>query len=190
MTDDCSQNVDPLKLVREGTSQDGRASDALDPANAPTYARSLKYFDVTNTAAGDWSAFFGGDVSVPLAVAAIEDVETYKTNTRSWFNFLNDLANQSKDSELRDRLGYLYASIGTLALALDGLRQVLPPEIPLGGTVQGVIKTQLAPAFGRLIAYYKGGDVLGVVNPVVPSPPAQILRQPVVTFADVLSGSL
>src|SRR6266700_4833306 len=126
MTDDCSQNVDPLKLVREGTSQDGRASDALDPANAPTnarsvphsivfaqsYARFLKYFDVTNTVAGDWSAFFGGDVSVPLAVAAIEDVETYKTNTRSWFNFLNDLANQSKDSELRDRLGYLYASIG------------------------------------------------------------------------------
>jgi Baseplate J-like protein len=204
MTDDCSQNFDSLKLVREGTSQDGRVLDALDPAYAPangrsvpysivfarSYAQLLKYFDATDTAAGDWSAFFGGDVSVPLAVAAIEDVETYKTYMRSWFDFLNDLANHSKDPALRDRLGYLYAGIATLAYALDDLKQTLPAEIPLRGTIQNLIKSQLAPAFGRLIAYYKGGNALGVVNAVVPSPPVQILRRPAVSFADVLSRGL
>src|SRR5690348_14084455 len=104
MSDDCSQNIDPLKLLREGTSQDGRLFDALDPAYAPvnvrsvphgivlaqSYAALLKYFDAGNAAAGDWTAFFGGDVSVPLAAAAIEDVEAYKANIQSWFDYLNN----------------------------------------------------------------------------------------------------
>src|SRR5215207_1856558 len=112
MSAGCSQNVDPLKLVREGTSQDGRVSNALDPAYAPvdgrsvphhivfaqSYAALLKYFDASNAAAGDWTAFFGRDVSVPLAVAANEDVEAYKANIQSWCNYLNNLENASNSA--------------------------------------------------------------------------------------------
>ena len=102
---DCSQNTDPLKLVREGTSQDQRLPQALDPAYAPVnersighgivfaqgYAALLHYYDRKNTPAGDWVPFFGKDVSVQLAVPAIEDLEPYKANTKSWFDYLNDL---------------------------------------------------------------------------------------------------
>jgi hypothetical protein len=204
MSDDCSQNIDPLKLLREGTSQDGRSSDALDPAYAPVNARSLphnvvfaqsyaallKYFDANDAAAGDWTAFFGGDVSVPLAVAAIEDVEAYKANTQSWFDYLNNLENAANPAALQDYLGYLYAGIGTLAQALDGFKESLPPEIPLKGTLQNLIRTQLAPAFRRLIAYYKAGDTLNLINAAAPSPAVQILRRPVVPFAAVLSAGL
>ena len=102
---DCSQNTDPLKLVREGTSQDGRLPEALDPAYAPvnehtvahsmvfaqSYAALLKYFDKENIPTGDWVPFFGNDVSVQLAIATVEDVEAYKTNIQSWFDYLNRL---------------------------------------------------------------------------------------------------
>ena len=68
-----TENTDPLKLVREGTSQDGRLPEALDPAYAPvnertvahsmvfaqSYAALLKYFDEKNIATGDWAPFFG-----------------------------------------------------------------------------------------------------------------------------------
>jgi hypothetical protein len=204
MADDCSENIDPLKLVREGTSQDGRSSDALDPAYAPvdartvrhnivfaqSYAALLKYFDGSNAAAGDWTAFFGGDVSVPLAVAAIEDVETYKTNVQSWFDYLNNLENAANTAQLQDRLGYLYAGIGTLAQALDGFKESLPPEIALKGMLRNLIKTQLAPAFKRLIGYYKAGDALGLINAAAPSPAVQILRRPVAPFTAVLGAGL
>src|SRR5215468_3156499 len=108
--DDCSQDSDPLKLVREGTSQDGRTPGALDPAYAPVderrpehrmvFARGcaalLKYFDENNAPAGDWASFFSTDVSVLLAAAAIEDVEAYKKSTQSWFDYLNNSENQAK----------------------------------------------------------------------------------------------
>src|SRR6266446_236753 len=137
---DCSQNTDPLKLVREGTAQAARSPKALDPAYVPVnergvahnlvfaqnYAALLKYFDSTDTVAGDWTPFFNSDVCVLLAVPAIEDVETYKSNMQSWFDYLNDMENQSKTAELRDRLGYLYGSIASLARRLDGLKQALP----------------------------------------------------------------
>lgn len=204
MADDCSQNTDPLKLVREGTSQDARVSAALDPASAPAnaltvahgivfaqdYAQLLKRYDRSNTPAGDWQAYFGADVAVPLAIAAIADLEAYKTTVRSWFDYLNDMDNSGQHSALRDRLGYLYAAVGALALGLDGLKHSLPDTVALRGTLQNLIQTQLAPAFFRLIAYYKGGVALGVVNAVAPTPALQILRRPVGTFASVLGAGL
>src|SRR5687768_14639051 len=118
---DCSQNTDPLKLVREGTSQDGRAPAALAPEFAPVdertpahhvvfaqaYAGLIKYFDESNTESGDWSDFFSNDVSLLLAVPAIEDVEAYKTTLQSWFTFLNRSENELKIAELKAHFGYL-----------------------------------------------------------------------------------
>ena len=73
---DCSQNTDPLKLVREGTSQDGRVlrTRSIRPT-APVNARArrrtasclrkamprlLKYFDANNYRHRRLGAFFGG----------------------------------------------------------------------------------------------------------------------------------
>lgn len=205
MADDCSHNTDPLKLVREGTSQDGRAAAALNPASAPpnargvahnivfarSYAAALKHYDRTNAPTnGGWSDFFANDAAVPLAVAAIEDIESYKTTVRSWFDFLNDMDNAGQSQALMDRLGYLFAAVGSLARSLDGFTQSLPDSIALKGMVQNLIRTQLAPALSRLIAYYKGGTGIGVVNAVAPVPPMQIFRDPVVAFDAILSKGL
>jgi len=203
MAIDCSQNTDPLKLVREGTTQDGRMPDALNPAYAPanehavehgtvfarSYAALLKYFDGSNTPAGDWVPFFGNDVSVQLAIAAIEDVVAYKANMQSWFDYLNRLENQGNEPELKDRFGFLYAAIATLARQLDALKETLPADIALKGTLRNLIKGQLAPAFKRLVAYYNPGVTRGLISAAVP-PDVRILRQPVVSFASILSTGL
>src|SRR5258707_12773046 len=154
---DCLTNSDPLKLVREGTAQGERSPQALDPASAPVnerepahnmvfaqrYAALLKYFDRTDTQAGDWTPFFSGDISVQLAVPAIEDVNAYKTHVQEWFAYLNELENQHKEDELKKRFGYLYACLASLAQQLDGLKTRLPETVALTGKLQNLIKTQL-----------------------------------------------
>ncbi|RQS65777.1 hypothetical protein DID96_25460 [Burkholderia sp. Bp8963] len=205
MADDCSQNTDPLKLVREGTSQDDRVSAALAPVSVPVdartvaddivfaqgYAHLLKRYDANNKDKGDdWAAFFGTDVAVPLAIASVEDVNAYKVRIRSWFDFLNDLRNAGGPPALEDHLGYLFAAIGALAGALDDLGQHLPDSVALKGVLSNLIDTQLASAFERFIAYYKGAAALGVVNDVAPVPAMQILRRTADSFAKVLSTGL
>ncbi|WEN13756.1 baseplate J/gp47 family protein [Rhodanobacter sp. AS-Z3] len=202
MTNDCSHNDDPLKLVREGTSQDERAPATLSPDAAPVDARTvahdivfaqgyaglLRRYSAANVPDGDWRNYFGGDMAVPLAVAAIEDVDAYKVQVREWFDFLNNMDNDGDAAGLRDRLGYLYAAIGTLADALDQMHRKLAEEAPLKGTLDNMIRTQLAPAFARLVAYYKGGMALGVINVV--APPLRVLQYDAKAFADVLSEGL
>ena len=101
---DCTQNRDSLKLVREGTSQDQRRSPALDPAYAPVnerkpehgmvfakaYSAFLQYYDSNNIAVDDWTRFFSEDVSVQLAIAAIQDVDYYRQQVQAHFKVLND----------------------------------------------------------------------------------------------------
>src|SRR6185312_1243722 len=193
MTDDCSQNTDPLKLVREGTSRDDRATAALDPATAPVNARGvadnivfarnysagLKHYGPTNTVTtGGWRDFFSRDAAVPLAVAAIEDIESYKAAVRSWFDFLNNLENAGQANALKDNLGYLFAAVGSLARALDHFTHSLPDTVALKGTTQNLVATQLAPALKRLIGYYRGGEGLTVINDVAPA--MKIFGDPVV----------
>src|SRR5882724_6473024 len=125
--EDCPENTDPLKLVREGTSQDQRLPAALDPAHAPVNERSvaqnmvfakgygalLNYFNEQNVATKDWTPFFSTDVSVHLATIAIEDVDAYMANTKAWFEYLNELANAANEPRLKDTLGFLFSSIAT-----------------------------------------------------------------------------
>jgi len=203
MTDDCSQNTDPLKLVREGTSRDDRATAALDPATAPVnargvadnivfarnYAAGLKHYGPTNTVTtGGWRDFFSKDAAVPLAVAAIEDIESYKTAVRSWFDFLNNLENAGQANALKNNLGYLFAAVGSLARTLDHFTHSLPDTVALKGTTQNLISAQLAPALKRLIGYYRGGESLTVIDDVAPA--MKIFGDPVVAFHTILTTGL
>src|SRR5262245_1032832 len=106
---DYTHNTDPLKLVRDGTSQDQRLSLALQPGYvavnerqpehgmvfAQAYAAFLQYYNAHNGAAGDWQPFFSNDVSVQLAVAAVQDVEYYRQTVREYADFLNDRQHQN-----------------------------------------------------------------------------------------------
>jgi hypothetical protein len=123
---DCSQNIDPLKLVDGGTSQQERVFDALDPAYAPVnehgeshgivfaqaYAAFLKYYDSDNVFAGDWTPMFKNDLSAHLAFAAIQHVEFYRQSVKGVGPiFLNDRGNSVAVAELRNRLDYLFQRV-------------------------------------------------------------------------------
>src|SRR5437879_4832015 len=99
---------------------------------------------------------------------------------------MNNSQNQNA-KQLNDHFGYLYSNVATLAKQLDVLKNSLPAEIALKATLQNLIRSQLRPAFRRLIAYYKAGVTRGLINVVVPDPAVQILRCPAVTFDQVLN---
>lgn len=169
---DCHQNTDPFRLVREGTNQQERMLAALDPAYAPVdehgpahrmvfaraYAAFLQFYGPANTVVGDWSAFFARDVSVLLAVAAIEEVSVYRTTIKEYFDYLNDRSHNGQIAGLKARLGYLFSAAATLARQLDDLQRQLPPEIGLRASLQNQIRGQLAGSFRRLLAYYRADE--------------------------------
>lgn len=169
--ENCNHNKDPLKLEREGTSRDQRFLAALDAANVPVderdpayqmvFARALsaflKYFDSGNIAVDDWQRFFNRDVSVQLAVAAMQQVDEYRIQIKERFDFLNNLDNAGDDAGLANALGELFSAIATLAKGLDHLKEGLPADFALKPMLQNLIRTQLAPAFKKLLLYYRDG---------------------------------
>ncbi|MDB5908416.1 MAG: hypothetical protein JWP34_2530 [Massilia sp.] len=171
MASDCKQNSDALKLVREGSSQAQRLSAALEPGSAPldqrsaahgmlfarAYSAYLKYYNVSDTADGDWSPFFSGDVSVQLALASVQDVASYKAKLKACFAFLDNLDNEADEAGLKDRLGYLFSAGATLAAQLDALQLGLPVDLPFRGALRNLIRNQLAPAFRQLMLYHRDG---------------------------------
>ena len=176
----CTQNTDPLKLIREGTSQDQRFPPELDPVYAPiderrpehvmvfakAYSKYLQFYGSNNTVTGNWEPFFSQDVSVQLAIAAVQDIDFYKNNVKASFDFLKNNKNKNEETELKNHLGYLFGTIGTLAKQLEVLKEGLPDEIALKSALQNMIQYQLAPALRQLILYYRDG-----LTPDPPSPP-------------------
>jgi hypothetical protein len=201
---ECRMNTDPYRDIREGTSQDQRASAALDASYAPvnehtpahgmvfaqSYAAMLRYVNAANVVEGDWQPFFCNDVSAQLALVAVEDIDAYKSVIKSWFDYLNKREHQHDHDQLKDTLGFLFSTLGTMAVALDTFKEHLPVAIGLKSTLQNLIKTRLAPAFKRLITYYNAGKALHLVHDVAPSPSVLILRTPVVSFDAVLASGL
>lgn len=172
MSTECSHNTDPLKLVREGTSQDARVSAALDPRYAPVserspahgivfaraYSQFVKYYDSNNVEADNWEPFFNKDVSILLASAAVEDVEHYRQQIKEYAAFLNHQQHKDDEDGLRDRVDFLFSSCATVAIRLNRFIEQLPEEIVLRNALRHLVQSQLAPALNRLIAYHKGGE--------------------------------
>lgn len=202
----CPQNTDSLKLIREGTSQEQRFSPALDPAYAPVdertvahrmvfaqaYAIYLKYYNSGNAWEGDWQGFFNKDVSALLAVAAVQDVDNYRSNIKGYFDFLKTRDNQLKDQDLKNNLGYLFSCAGTLAKQLDMLKEGLPGEIPFKVALQNMIQSQLAGKFKWLIAYYKADLLLPASDRLVADtkPGIIILGKETEKFANIYQHGL
>jgi len=190
MSDNCNDNRDSLKLVRDGTSQAQRPFQALDPAYAPVnertvahgmvfarqYSAFLKYFNNQNLSSGSWQTFFSDDLSLQLAIAAIQNVDNYRQEVKRYFDFLNDLSNDvpAKEAECKERLGYLFSCVASLAVRLDELNESLPADNRLKGALQNVIKNQLAPHFRQFWAYYKHDFSLLPANRLIANLPATI----------------
>ena len=186
---DCNQNTDPLKLVRDGVNQEQRLSAPLDPLYVPVnehneahgmiFAQALSafvnYFDTNNKENGTWTPFFSNDPSLRLAVASVQNLEDYKSQLKSYFDFLNNLDNELKNSELKNNLSYIFSCLASLAKQLDLLKEGLPVEIALKATLKNLVTSQLAPAFQRMIAYRKAGVTLLVIDDIVPPDSIKIL---------------
>lgn len=182
---DCTHNIDPFKLAREGCSQAQRRAPALAPDYAPVdqrepahrmifaraYAAYLRFFDDQNAPAGDWVDFFSSDVSVQLAVAAVQDIDQYKLAQKAAFDFLDNLDNESDEEGLRLRLGRLFGAAATLAAQLDRLARDLPADLPLRAMLVNLIGKQLAPALKSLLLYHRDG------LPPVALPPGPYLTE-------------
>ena len=180
--DDCKQNTDPFKLVREGWSQPQRHALALDPGHAPVdqrtpahrmvfaraYSAFLRYFNGANLPEGDWSPFFSSDASVQLAMAAIEDVDQYKAGIKASLDFLDNLANDADELGLRRHLGQMFGSAATLAAQIESLRRALPDDVALKAELQNLIHRELAPAFKMLLLYHRDGLLADGSPPSVP----------------------
>lgn len=166
-TDTSCQQKGEYRFFREGTSQAQRFPDALKPASAPiderriehgmvfakAYSASLRYYDSSNAEVDDWRRFFSDDPPVMLAEAAVQDIDDYRLRVKSYFDVLKN--RQSSQIDLKTNLGYLFSAAGTLAWQLDLLKERLPADMPLKGMLRNLILRELAPAFQRLIAYFK-----------------------------------
>lgn len=202
---ECNQNRDRLILVREGSSRDLRRLDALDPAFAPVdghgvahrivfaqaYSDLLNFFNQDDIASGSWKPFFGTDLSVQLAVAAIQDVELYRSMVKGYFDSLRDLEPLSDLDQARKTLGFLFSIAGTVAKQLDELKKSLPTDNAFRASLQNIILSQLAPNFARLIAYFKA-DLAVAPNSLIADvqPGLTILGGTTIPFNKVFAGGL
>lgn len=203
-SNDCKHNIDLLKLVHEGTSQEQRLAASLKPSDpaypyldehtvshrmvfAQAYSSLLNFYNSNNIPEGDWQPFFSKDVSVCLACAAVQNVDFYKSKIQEYLSFLKDLNDHSNEQTSKNYLGYLFSCIGTLARKLDELKDGLPEEITLKGILQNLIQSQLAPAFQRLIAYYKGDPDHLIADA---EPGIYILGGKTVAFNDIYQNGL
>ncbi|ACH39561.1 hypothetical protein Gbem_2553 [Citrifermentans bemidjiense Bem] len=203
---DCKQNRDPLQLVREGTSREERLFPALDPGYAPVderaaahhmvfaqaYSAFLNYFNADNVQDGDWQPFFSGDVSVQLALAAVQDVDAYRIRIKEYLDFLKDLNFQSDEAKAKEYLGYLFSAAATLARQFDIFQAALPADLPLKSMLQALLQSQLALALNRLISYYKADLALPQPDSLIAeaAPDLVVLGKSAVTFAEVYQGGL
>lgn len=201
--ENCSHNNDPLKLKRDGTNQEERLSTALNPDYVPVnertpahgmlfaraFAAYLKYFEEDNTTNSNWVPFFDHDLSVRLAVAAVQKIEDYKSQIKSSLDYLNNLDNQAKETSLINQLSYIFSSASTLAWQLEVLKEGLPNKeeapdwLTLRTNLQNLIQSQLAPAFRKLIAFHKAGVNLSVVINTAPTGELEIMGEGAVSFA-------
>lgn len=204
---DCNHIVNPLRLVREGASQPERDLSALHPAAAPVnehgpehemvfaqaFAQYLRYFDDNNIPAGNWQSFFQNDVSAQLALAAIQDVDWYKSQVKEYFDFLNNRENMAgadlaKQTALKDQFGRLFSIAGALARGLDQLKDALPATLPFRGALQNLLSAQLAPGFRRLMYYHDAAVNEGVLNDTASG--FRVLGSTAVPFGDIVAGGL
>ena len=173
----CSEHINPLQ--HNGTSQAQRLLPDMDKNKfalvdekdfadwivfANQFAAFIKYYNAANAVAGNWQPFFSADISAQLGSIAIQDIESYRIEIKERFYFIKDDDNKSSIPEIEIKLNELFSAILTLSKALDDYLLKLPGETSLKASIQNLIKTKLAAALKRLIAYYNAAKVLNYLD--------------------------
>jgi len=162
----CHSDLDVLKLIRDGTEQSQRYSNALasstvnvhdqDVARLLVFGKSLSrhltYFGEDNAEQGTWEPFFGRDVSVALATVIKQDVDAYRSAISTHLRNLTDRRNEGNPDVVRSNISRLFACVGTLASQLDALTLLLPNDVRLKATLQTLIERRLVSPLQELIA--------------------------------------
>ncbi|MHA6622516.1 baseplate J/gp47 family protein [Pseudonocardia sp. DLS-67] len=199
----CGGGTDPRALVREGTHQGRRALPALDPSHVPVderrpehamvfaarYAAYLPYVGLDNAPepGRTWAEFFASGVTARLAVAAVEDVATYRTTVTDHLRPLQNPEPTASGADLIASLAAVFDCLATLALRLDELKAGLPGDHALRATLSNLVRARLSPALRQLIGYHLAGRELSVVDPAAPPIDAQVLGGPLLSFAALLT---
>lgn len=172
---DCSDKKNPL--VRNGTSQPERflpglkddfvkideRSDADIISFGSALSRFLNYFDSKNEISGNWSVFMESDISSVLASLCIQDIEEYKYQIKSRFDFIRDDDHKDNVTSLKRKLYELFSSLATLTYALDKVYPRLEPVPAFQTNFLNIVKNKIGPALKDLIAYYKGAQDEGLL---------------------------
>ncbi len=175
---DCSTNKNPL--VRSGMNRKERLLPGLEAnyvlpeehtfADWLVYARELaahvKYYNVNagpDVSTENWQPFFDADVSAQLALIAVQNVGLYKDTIRGIFDVIkSDDLNTGTLADidtLKKNFAWLYSGLFSLAYRMDYFQKILPDDIPLKRSIINLVKVKLAPAFRRLLAYYKAAAI-------------------------------
>lgn len=196
----CEPHKNPLQ--RSGTSQADRRLPGLSPdyvriderrysdwiVFAAEFSRWLRFYDSGSGASlNGWQAFFTRDVSAVLGGFAVQNIETWRLGVRERLDYLRDDDHAADDAGLRKRMGEVVGGVFTLAKALDDFYLQLPEDLPFKATLRKFIKVRLAPAFRRLIGYYKSALALNL-GTTASHPAWKILNRPLsdagLIFAD------
>ena len=178
---DCSENTDPLKLVREGTTRCSAPSPRPDPARVPVderrpehamvfaaaYAAHLRYFDLDDAEAGH----VAGRSSPPTCrrssrSSAIEDVARLPHDGQGPAALARGPRAARRPAPRHDRGARRGVRLPRHARppARRAQDATCPHDQPLRATLGNLIRSQLSPMLRRLIGYYLAGDALGVVD--------------------------
>ena len=202
-TPGCTENVDPRKLIREGTDQIARTRAAPDPSAVPVdergpehamvfaaaYTGHIAFRDPPGGADASWQPFFASDASAQLALIATEDVGGYRSAVTERLRTLAEPPGSISRRRLRTTLATVVDCLGTLALRLDALSHDLPSDQPLREVVRTLIRTRLAPMLRRLIGYYRAGTNLNAIRTSGgPNADIRILGRPLVRFGSLLNN--
>jgi hypothetical protein len=170
---------DKNPLQRSGTNQLQRQLPGLQPGYvlvdereyadwiffADEFSRYLKFYEVTGSVSNNWKPFFSTDISAILGTIAVQNVEVYRRSIKERFDFIRDDDNSAALTIVKQKLNELFSAIFSLSLALDGFLKKLPDkdvdgekEFVFKANLVNQVKTRLAPAFKRLLSYYKAVD--------------------------------
>ncbi len=166
--------VDPCQrrspLVRSGLTQTGRARAELQPGHflpderdladlvlfGQRFAKHVRYYDATNTAAGDWTDFFESDVTASLAALSKLPLESFRTFQRDLETWLK--ADPARAPAALSAHMLLVFHIAVALLEVVGAHHArLPSDHPFVGDVQRLVERDLADPLRALIGWYKGG---------------------------------
>ncbi|MBV5311932.1 MAG: baseplate J/gp47 family protein [Prolixibacteraceae bacterium] len=167
----CSKHKNPL--INNGTSQIQRFLPGLDKNRyalvdekefadwivfANEFAAYINYYNSSNKISGNWQAFFSSDISAQFGLIAIQDIERYRIEIKERLDYIRNDDHEDSLESIKIKLNELFSAILTLSKALDDSILKLPEKASLKSTLQNLVKTKLAPALNKLIAYHEAAD--------------------------------